>query len=572
MLSNHLFALRKISYYLARLPFVVSAVFVICLFSGCSKNKVVRNAAYWQEVEHLVWTAPDSVEAIWASFSVDSLPYAEQMRWHLMHEHALLRLRKPVSSDSVMPLVTDFFARADDDENLAKAFYVQGAGFFLQSRYFEAMASLKEAEARMDCLCDTLPYKSLIYICEGQVVETEQLYHIAHEAYQKALPYAQMTKDTFRIAFCHYNIARTGKEFVDSVATLHFAEALDLAAALRDTLLYCDMVVQQEGHREKIDSAYLYSVCKFLVDTMHRPFYADLVSEYLLRHDDIDGAATYLAIFATDTVKSDWCREQYAYLQSCLHARTGNYPLAFEQMRDLYNAVTAQMQRDAKSRTYLISRMYDVEREKNRNLQLEIARQRLWIAVGTAVFLLVLLVVVSVFVVRLMRARSARLQKEKELQQLKAETEQQLAQAKIEQLNGELEQRRLHMRFVLQQKIDLLRQLHQPAKGDMSQYPQWLQEWLGENAFVGTDGPDRLLSEFKDLYGDLLPSLKKRYRSLTERDLQYIALAVLGMSAGDIGYLLGITERTIWNRRQAIKDRTGVPDFDAWVLELRKRY
>ena len=44
------------------------------------------------------------------------------------------------------------------------------------------------------------------------------------------------------------------------------------------------------------------------------------------------------------------------------------------------------------------------------------------------------------------------------------------------------------------------------------------------------------------------------------------------MSAGDIGYLLGITERTIWNRRQAIKDRTGVPDFDAWVLELRKRY
>ncbi len=572
MLSNRLFALKKISYYPFLLRLVVSAVFAIALFSGCSEGKVVSDAAYWQDVEHLVWTAPDSVEAIWASFSVDSLPYEEQMRWHLMYEHALLRQRKPVSSDSVMPLVIDFFTRADDDENLAKAFYVQGAGFFLQSRYFEAMASLKEAEARMDCLCDTLPYKCLIYLMEGQVVETEQLYHVAHDVYQKALPYAQMRKDTLRLACCHYNIARTGREFVDSVAALHFAEALDLAAALRDTLLYCDIVVQQEGHREKIDSAYLYSVCKFLVDTMHRPFYADLVSEYLLRHDDIDGAATYLAIFATDTVKSDWCREQYAYLQSCLHARTGNYPLAFEQMRDLYNAVTAQMQRDAKSRTYLISRMYDVEREKNRNLQLEIARQRLWIAVGTAVFLLVLLVVVSVFVVRLMRARSARLQKEKELQQLKADTETQLALAKIEQLNGELEQRRLHMRFVLQQKIDLLRQLHQPAKGDMSQYPQWLQEWLGENAFVGTDGPDRLLSEFNDLYGDLLPSLKKRYRSLTERDLQYIALAVLGMSAGDIGYLLGITERTIWNRRQAIKDRTGVPDFDAWVLELRKRY
>ena len=547
-------------------------IFVITLFSGCYRSDVVKDTAYWQEVEHLVWTAPDSVEAIWASFSVDSLPYAEQMRWHLMHEHALLRQRKPVSSDSVMPLVIDFFTRADDDENLAKAFYVQGAGFFLQSRYFEAMASLKEAEARMDCLCDTLPYKCLIYLMEGQVVETEQLYHVAHEAYQKALPYAEMTKDTFRLAFCHYDIARTDSEFVDSVATLHFAEALDLAAALRDTLVYCDIVVQQELRREKIDSAYLYSVCKFLVDTMHRPFYADFVSEYMLRQDDIDGAAAYLAIFATDTVKSDWCREQYAYLQSCFHAGTGNYPLAFEQMRDLYNAVTAQMQRDAKSRTYLISRMYDLEREKNRNLKLEIARQQLWIVVGVVSFLLVLLVVVSAFSARLTRTRAAKLQKEKELQQLKADTEQQLAQAKIEQLNGELEQRRLHIRWIFQQQVKLSRLLDQHAKSNAAQYPQWLQEWLVENAFAGTNGLDRLLSEFKDLYGDLLPSLKRRYRSLTERDLQYIALAVLGMSVNDIGYLLGITERTIWNRRQSIKDRTKVTDFDAWVLELRKRH
>ena len=54
MLSNHLLALKKISYYLVRLPFVVFFIFVITLFSGCYRSDVVKDTAYWQEVEHLV--------------------------------------------------------------------------------------------------------------------------------------------------------------------------------------------------------------------------------------------------------------------------------------------------------------------------------------------------------------------------------------------------------------------------------------------------------------------------------------------------------------------------------------
>ena len=68
----------------------------------------------------------------------------------------------------------------------------------------------------------------------------------------------------------------------------------------------------------------------------------------------------------------------------------------------------------------------------------------------------------------------------------------------------------------------------------------------------------------------LLARLRSTYPNLTESDLQYIALAYLGLDNADISILLQMQERTLWNRRQRIKNHLGEPtmNLDDWIAGI----
>lgn len=74
---------------------------------------------------------------------------------------------------------------------------------------------------------------------------------------------------------------------------------------------------------------------------------------------------------------------------------------------------------------------------------------------------------------------------------------------------------------------------------------------------------------FNALYGGLLEHLRTEHPLLTTQDEQVIVLGVLGFSNSNIAFLLNISDRTIWNRRQKIRDRLGDPqmDLDQWVSD-----
>lgn len=74
---------------------------------------------------------------------------------------------------------------------------------------------------------------------------------------------------------------------------------------------------------------------------------------------------------------------------------------------------------------------------------------------------------------------------------------------------------------------------------------------------------------FNALYGGLLEHLRTEHPLLTTQDEQVIVLGVLGFSNSDIAFLLNISDRTIWNRRQKIRDRLGDPqmDLDQWFSD-----
>lgn len=61
---------------------------------------------------------------------------------------------------------------------------------------------------------------------------------------------------------------------------------------------------------------------------------------------------------------------------------------------------------------------------------------------------------------------------------------------------------------------------------------------------------------------------------LTENDIQYLILTILGLDINDIAFVLNKTTRTIWNRRDTIKSRLALGDIsiEVWLDALMNSY
>lgn len=77
-------------------------------------------------------------------------------------------------------------------------------------------------------------------------------------------------------------------------------------------------------------------------------------------------------------------------------------------------------------------------------------------------------------------------------------------------------------------------------------------------------------AEFDAAYDGLLTHIKDTYPDLTEIDIRYIALTCMHFDTSDICLLLNLTKRTIYNRRQILRQRLNLSDsdLDIWLVSL----
>ena len=68
--------------------------------------------------------------------------------------------------------------------------------------------------------------------------------------------------------------------------------------------------------------------------------------------------------------------------------------------------------------------------------------------------------------------------------------------------------------------------------------------------------------------------MRENHPMLTENDIQYLILTILGLDINDIAFVLNKTTRTIWNRRDTIKSRLALGDIsiEAWLDTLMNSY
>lgn len=581
---------------------------IIAFLSACSDIQQTPQTPEIQAAEGLIWRNPDSCRLILASINYNSLPLSEQMYWHLLHEHANQKGNLPTSSDSIMPIIINYFTQTNNYRYLGKAYYVQGMEFLLQSRYKDAIRALKVAETNIPYLDTIEPYAGLIYYRLGYVCESEQLYSISLEYYRQAVPYLEACNSHHYLAFCYRDILRTAHSICtheDSLVTSAYNRAIEEAILSGNLALSKEIQFHYELNKPDKDSTTLFELCTYLCDSFGQNRYAYFKAMRYLNEGNIPQGTEYLHRFASDTANSAWSKIQYRYLQSLFYSKTGCTSLAFSTLQQVYHDLWILLQQDADTRVYTISRHYDLEREQNRSLQLQIEKQRLHSIIVGVVALLLVCVLVALLIITHQRNEKRILQQQAEQHQLKAQAEQlrtekqrveaenqrikaekQYAEAErkrieaekqhieaqnhIAQLNAELQARREALRKTLHLRIDLTKRLHQLPAQDLQYLSKAFMDSLKSLTFSDKDTWQQFLNEFNDSYVDLLVNVKRNNPKTTDKDLQYIALAKLELSINDICYLLGVSEQTIWNRRQRLKSHIGNPDVDVddWIRML----
>lgn len=527
--------------------FILSIILLSCI--ACSEKNTLNNPLLTQAIEQL-WSYPDSAYHILQSIAHDELSEYEKHRYALAEAHLQLKLQSSLPSHTSLNDLAWYFLENNDAPSAGEAYYIQGAYLNWLGENTQAMQYLKEAEDQ-----PTLPIiRGMIYYKMGRISESEQLYDIALDNYERALPYLEEANLPLYLASVYRELGRMVS--TDS-RDIYFEKALEYAHIYGDTILYLDIRHAQLS-AQAYPSPEIAQICQYLCHEAGMKRYAYDLAKYYIRSKEADSARIYLDILAADTTAKIWSDQQYTLWHSQYLHLKGRNADAYQALYDLYTTHYNTMEEKGRSSAYVVSQHYDNEVEHARNLQLQLDKQRLYIVL--ALLLIAILLASIVLIQYNTRRRTKQLIEE-------ARTSQQ-----ISDLQKELQVRREAIKRSLDQRIELNKSLQEAilTKQEAASIPDWAKEFVEMNIFSTEEQWQNFLQEFNSCYGDLLTTMRKNYPRLTSTDTQVIALYILGMDNSDICLLMGLTQRTVWSRRMRIKDRVGLGEkesLDKWIEE-----
>ena len=444
----------------------------------------------------------------------------------------------------------------------AEELYALGTSSNQHSNYEESTTYLKQAE---ECLVESRKSKDeriatrsnqllgLTRFHLGNTSESEMLYEIAGSYYHKAIPLLMQGENAVYLACAYRDIARTialtgGEQ--DSVLW-YFAQAKQYAQTAQSDVLLLDI----DAYRYQLcypDSVtQRLAVCKELAEKHGAHARYSEIVELLLAQHATDSAAFYLErLQPKDSSYAYWFEQSYAYLQSKVLRQRGKNDKAYEVLLDLYDRKIEELQRDAGTRTYALSLHYDVAREQQ--LAQEAQRERQWQRKISLVLVLLLVLVVALSLILWHYWQHRRREQAAALQALQDKYAQQL-QLALERLK---------------QKVNLTREMElQRLRGNEPEFPKWLQTYRDEQLTLSKESIDELIASVDRALDGAISRLRKDYPALTESDMQFAILTIIGASDPDMGILLNVQKQTIYHRRQIVRKHVNpdIDDIDAWL-------
>ena len=525
---------------------------LITCFS-CSKETFVENEEL-QEAISQVWLDADSAQELLNHIDVHTLSHYDKQRYRLTEAHLMLKRKLCIPQHTDLDALALFFEDCGDAPSLGEVYYIQGAYLNWQGKNTESMRMLKNAESQPT----TSIIKGMTYYKMGRISESEQLYEIALDNYEKALPHLQSAKIPLYLASVYRELGRMND---NESKNWYFDSALVYAEEYGDTILYLDIRYAQLT-TSQIQSPEVARICQYLCHQAGLKRYAYDLVKYYIRVEEADSARIYLDILAADSTAQTWSEQQYILWHSQYLRLKGRNNEAYQELYRLYNENYSILEEKGRSSTFVIAQHYDNEVEHAKNLQLQLEKQRLYI-----VLVLVLAAILGTMILLILLGAKRKTERL---------VEQARTQQKFKDLHKELQLRRDSLKQVLNQRLELNKNLQEAllTKKKEEKIPDWAQQFIDSNIFSTDEQWEHFFNEFNGCYGTLMERLKTEHPRLTSTDTQVLALYILGLDNSDICLLMGLTQRTIWSRRMRIKSRIGLGEkesLDKWLEEELKK-
>ena len=120
----------------------------------------------------------------------------------------------------------------------------------------------------------------------------------------------------------------------------------------------------------------------------------------------------------------------------------------------------------------------------------------------------------------------------------------------------------------LQQKVNLTKEIElQRMRGNEVEFPKWLQTYRDEKLVMNKESVDELITSIDKALDGAISRLRAEYPALTESDMQYAILSIIGASDTDMSIVLNVQKQTIYHRRQIVRKHVNpdIDDIDAWL-------
>ena len=450
------------------------------------------------------------------------------------------------------------FSSQNDPKRVQEAeeLYRQGISSNNSSQYESSTIYLKQAEDILTTLPQSAWRNRLLgqtWFRLGNTSESEMLYDIAQSYYRKAIPMLNPDSDVIYLTCAYRDIARTMAltDAPQDSVLWYFAQAKHYAQAIGNELLELDI----EAYRYQLcypDSvSQRLAVCRRLAEEFGAHARYSEIVELLLAQHATDSAAYYLErLQPKDSSYVYWFEQSYSYLQSKVLHQQGKSNKAYELLQDLYDRKIEELRRDAGARTYALALHYDVAREQQ--LAQEAQREKRWQGMLSSILVLLLILLVTLFLVLWRYWQQRRREQATALHVLQDKY--------VQQLQLALER--------LKQKVNLTREMElQRLRGDEPEFPRWLQTYRDEQLTLSKESINELIISVDSALDGAISRLRKDYPQLTESDMQFAILSIIGASDPDMGILLNVQKQTIYHRRQIVRKHVdaSIEDIDSWL-------
>jgi hypothetical protein len=112
-------------------------------------------------------------------------------------------------------------------------------------------------------------------------------------------------------------------------------------------------------------------------------------------------------------------------------------------------------------------------------------------------------------------------------------------------------------------------------RGNEVEFPKWLQTYRDEKLVMNKDSINQLITSIDKALDGAISRLQSEYPLLTESDMQFAILSIIGASDNDMSIVLNVQKHTIYHRRQIVRKHINasrtpteqVTDIDTWLRE-----